>query len=232
MRLLGQGYWHRIALVVSGVIVLTWGCAKDPGDGFSECEADSQCGIGALCIEGACITPGQYADCINAWATCGGTDPICLLTDSVYAGHGACTWECMTAEDCWPAPSGYQSDCLELTDGRHMCFVVCGESESCPEGMECVQGACLYPADGCGQTASPSGPNLCSCDPGLVWCSATPGPGDLECCNPKPAGDDGNVTNDDGGTCCRYCTSGKPCGDSCIAVDLNCEQPPGCACYG
>jgi len=31
--------------------------------------------------------------------------------------------------------------------------------------------------------------------------------------------------------CCRYCTRGKPCGDTCIAAHLNCDRGPGCACY-
>jgi beta-lactamase superfamily II metal-dependent hydrolase len=31
-------------------------------------------------------------------------------------------------------------------------------------------------------------------------------------------------------TCCRVCTTGKPCGNSCIASNLTCHQPPGCAC--
>jgi len=30
--------------------------------------------------------------------------------------------------------------------------------------------------------------------------------------------------------CCRTCSSGKPCGDSCIARTATCRQPPGCAC--
>ncbi len=32
------------------------------------------------------------------------------------------------------------------------------------------------------------------------------------------------------GSCCRICTSSKACGDSCINVGYNCNQPPGCAC--
>lgn len=32
------------------------------------------------------------------------------------------------------------------------------------------------------------------------------------------------------GTCCRVCTTGKACGDSCIARNLQCNEPPGCAC--
>ena len=30
--------------------------------------------------------------------------------------------------------------------------------------------------------------------------------------------------------CCRVCTSGQACGNSCIARNLTCRQPPGCAC--
>jgi hypothetical protein len=30
--------------------------------------------------------------------------------------------------------------------------------------------------------------------------------------------------------CCRVCSSGKPCGDSCISKTATCRQPPGCAC--
>ena len=31
-------------------------------------------------------------------------------------------------------------------------------------------------------------------------------------------------------SCCRMCTTGKACGDSCINVNFTCRQPPGCAC--
>lgn len=30
--------------------------------------------------------------------------------------------------------------------------------------------------------------------------------------------------------CCKVCTKGKPCGDSCINANYTCNQPPGCAC--
>jgi len=32
--------------------------------------------------------------------------------------------------------------------------------------------------------------------------------------------------------CCKVCKQGKACGNSCIAQDKNCHQPPGCACDG
>jgi len=31
-------------------------------------------------------------------------------------------------------------------------------------------------------------------------------------------------------TCCRICTTGKACGDTCIPREYECGQPPGCAC--
>ncbi|MCA1975290.1 MAG: hypothetical protein LDL44_20860, partial [Caenispirillum sp.] len=31
-------------------------------------------------------------------------------------------------------------------------------------------------------------------------------------------------------SCCKHCSKGKPCGDSCIARDKTCKRPPGCAC--
>ena len=32
------------------------------------------------------------------------------------------------------------------------------------------------------------------------------------------------------GACCKRCTTGKPCGNSCISRSYTCRQPPGCAC--
>ncbi len=34
------------------------------------------------------------------------------------------------------------------------------------------------------------------------------------------------------GPCCKVCTTGKACGNSCIASTDTCTQPPGCACNG
>jgi hypothetical protein len=34
------------------------------------------------------------------------------------------------------------------------------------------------------------------------------------------------------GSCCRTCTTGKPCGDGCIDKDKACNTPGGCACAG
>jgi hypothetical protein len=31
-------------------------------------------------------------------------------------------------------------------------------------------------------------------------------------------------------TCCKVCTKGKACGDTCISKSYTCHQPPGCAC--
>jgi hypothetical protein len=33
-------------------------------------------------------------------------------------------------------------------------------------------------------------------------------------------------------SCCKRCSAGKPCGDSCIARSKSCSKAPGCACQG
>lgn len=30
--------------------------------------------------------------------------------------------------------------------------------------------------------------------------------------------------------CCKHCTKGQPCGDSCISTKKRCKSAPGCAC--
>jgi hypothetical protein len=35
-----------------------------------------------------------------------------------------------------------------------------------------------------------------------------------------------------GPNCCRVCTTGKACGDSCIAAGNECQVGSGCACDG
>lgn len=34
------------------------------------------------------------------------------------------------------------------------------------------------------------------------------------------------------GGCCKICTKGKACGNSCISRSYTCHQPRGCACNG
>jgi hypothetical protein len=30
--------------------------------------------------------------------------------------------------------------------------------------------------------------------------------------------------------CCKRCTKGQPCGNTCISAKAKCKSPPGCAC--
>lgn len=41
-----------------------------------------------------------------------------------------------------------------------------------------------------------------------------------------------NLSEPSASSCCRVCTKGKACGNSCISRALQCRQPPGCACDG
>ena len=33
-----------------------------------------------------------------------------------------------------------------------------------------------------------------------------------------------------GQACCKHCTKGQPCGNTCISATAKCKSPPGCAC--
>jgi hypothetical protein len=48
---------------------------------------------------------------------------------------------------------------------------------------------------------------------------------------PIPLPDPGQpVERDTAARCCKTCTKGKPCGDTCIEKDDVCHRPRGCAC--
>lgn len=47
----------------------------------------------------------------------------------------------------------------------------------------------------------------------------------------RQAREEADALDDDiGQACCRYCSKGKPCGDTCIARNKTCRVGPGCAC--
>lgn len=41
---------------------------------------------------------------------------------------------------------------------------------------------------------------------------------------------DDSSSYDDSGSCCKVCSKGKACGDSCISRSYTCHRAPGCAC--
>ncbi len=47
---------------------------------------------------------------------------------------------------------------------------------------------------------------------------------------PAPIARSSGATAQATGACCRVCTRGKACGNSCISRAYQCRQPPGCAC--
>lgn len=44
-------------------------------------------------------------------------------------------------------------------------------------------------------------------------------------------GEDGSGSSSSSGGCCKYCSKGKPCGDTCISRSYTCHKPAGCACW-
>lgn len=56
-------------------------------------------------------------------------------------------------------------------------------------------------------------------------------PGEVEDCQvvEQGASESENLANSG---CCKICTTGKACGDSCISRSYNCTKGRGCACDG
>lgn len=72
---------------------------------------------------------------------------------------------------------------------------------------------------------------ICASAIGLLLAMATASLGsDFAATAVDAAHDQGDTATQAG--CCRVCTRGKACGNSCISRDKQCYQPPGCACDG
>ena len=57
----------------------------------------------------------------------------------------------------------------------------------------------------------------------LTWCGSSPSYNNTT----SPSYNSSNSSND---WCCKHCSKGKACGDSCININYECHQPVGCAC--
>ena len=65
----------------------------------------------------------------------------------------------------------------------------------------------------------------CAIALGIILANATASLASSPAPNARSAVLDANAT-----PCCKVCRKGKACGNSCIARDKQCHQPPGCAC--
>jgi hypothetical protein len=69
---------------------------------------------------------------------------------------------------------------------------------------------------------------VCAAILGLVLATATASLGS----NAQPPPSKARAPSATPMACCKTCTQGKACGNSCIAKYKDCHQPPGCACDG
>lgn len=67
-----------------------------------------------------------------------------------------------------------------------------------------------------------------------IWApaTATPIPTATPLPTPPPQSFPNPPPSNSSPSCCKVCSAGKACGDSCIAKDKSCNKPPGCACNG
>jgi len=196
------------------------------------CGSDEDCHDGELCRHGSCTPPGQYGACNNHREACGAPGGCLMDRDKT----GVCTWRCEEDSDCWPGPAGEQATvrCLPAEPpGPEIksCVFDCRDGHPCPSGMTCsLLGWCGHLTDGCDVGGIPLEPGGCACDAMSYACggsSSRP-----ECCDgdPPEGPPPGPGPSPGDGSCCVYCDIGKPCGNSCIALEFECEVGPGCAC--
>ena len=186
-----------------------------------ECSRDSDCKFDRVCNElGVCAFQTLYecndtevvvtrarqvvdrVECADFQAMCGPDEGISWCTHAV--GPEACQH---LYDDCGFVllvdNVGVSRDaCVETYAGVSPCETTCLALAACDEAS----------LDSCfGRTTCPELPR----NPEKEEDRPAPQP------DPQP---------DPEPNCCRVCTTGRACGDACIAASSNCNQPPGCAC--
>ena len=63
-----------------------------------------------------------------------------------------------------------------------------------------------------------------------IWRGAFTAPWDWQHGERVPTVTEGADESSSPAACCKVCTTGKACGDSCISRSKSCHKPPGCAC--
>jgi hypothetical protein len=75
----------------------------------------------------------------------------------------------------------------------------------------------------------PARPRRAGADLGM-WRGAFTAPWDWRHGVRTPTASAGASAPEPAATCCKVCTTGKACGNSCISRKKTCHKPPGCAC--
>lgn len=131
----------------------------------------------------------------------------------VKCDNGAISAEpCSSATWCYRAREDGEAACMTRSLGA-----VCDPSKGkpCSAGYHCENGLCLQ---------------LCQmdfqCPVHKTYCRRSDD-GAVNLCSARLEPEEQQMP---GSGCCKYCSSGKACGDSCIASNKSCNVGGGCAC--
>lgn len=213
-----------------GMVLVLISCGPEPASkGVGYCNDGSDCATG-FCVDNACRPVGAYGACNNNDNACRVESDCLVAGEDLFLDAAVCTISCSEDEQCWPSGfEAFPSACAPIeSEGGERCIIPC-QNGVCPDTMTCFNNVCVWEPTGCGPSAiaDPDNDGFCICPSGEQWCDYEAM--DLKCCDVPNPSNGGGGGNDNNG-CCRTCTSGKPCGDSCISFELTCNQPPGCAC--
>ena len=140
-----------------------------------------------------------------------------------------------------PASQGcehlYQCGFTLGLEGAERTEAECANDMAILEAADECDGACMALVDNCDEEALAACIGVpCGTLPDRIEAPPAPAPRPISRptssgCGGGNDGGGGDGGGDDGG-CCVTCGTGKPCGDTCIARDRECNVGPGCACSG
>ncbi|HIA04333.1 MAG TPA: hypothetical protein EYN66_20975, partial [Myxococcales bacterium] len=219
----------------------TQGTPQDCNDG-NACTTDS-CNSLSGCQNQPALngTPCPDANLCNGNETCQSGKCAAGITIKCDDGKQCTLDACDPKLGCTNKEAVNDTPCPDATlcNGNELCqngTCAAGVPPNCDDKNPCTANVCNA-TTGCGSTNLANGSacpdnDLCNgneqCKNGVCQSTAAPDCDDSNVCTVDSC--DPILGCQNPAACCKVCVTGQPCGNSCININLNCSQPPGCAC--
>lgn len=116
-------------------------CAGILGSGSGQlgCFEDCSYDVSSCSLDGSQPEDGLWSECAD-YPDCESDPPDGIVW---YCENNLCSFDCETVADCGPSPGGSAtSECRDLGNDLHRCYLNCEGGKSCPTGMTCTGNYC------------------------------------------------------------------------------------------